>query len=282
VATAALTVVRTRAELAAARDLLAEPVAVVMTMGALHGGHVALVHEARRRGASVVVTIFVNPLQFAPGEDFERYPRTLSADLELCAGLGVDLVFAPDPGDVYPHQPTVRVHAGPLGDRLEGAHRPGHFDGVLTVVAKLLNLVRPAVALFGEKDAQQLTLIRQMVADLDLPVQVASIGVVREPDGLALSSRNRYLDASDRAAASALSAALRAATTAAPDGLAAATAAARQVLAAEPRLQVDYLEAVDADTFDPPSPGRPVRLLVAARVGRTRLIDNTTFVPRPD
>jgi len=259
-------VVRTRDELATARAALAGRVAVVMTMGALHEGHAELVRTARGSADAVLVTVFVNPLQFGAGEDLDRYPRTLDADVELAAANGADLVFAPTPDVVYPETPLVRVAAGPLGDVLEGAHRPGHFDGVLTVVLKLLHLTRPDVALFGEKDAQQLACIRRMVRDLDLPVEVVGVPTVREPDGLALSSRNRYLSADERATALSLSRALRAVAQTGD------VAAGRAVLDAEPGVAVDYLERVDPLTFSP-DPSGPL-VVVAARVGTTRLIDN--------
>jgi pantoate--beta-alanine ligase len=269
-------VARTRDELSALRRALPGRVAVVMTMGALHEGHAVLIREARRRVDSVIVTIFLNPLQFAAGEDLDRYPRTFDSDLEICAQEGADLVFAPTSDVVYPRgEPDVRVSAGALGDRLEGTHRRGHFDGVLTVVAKLLNLTRPDIALFGEKDAQQLELIRHMVRDLDVPVDVLGIATVREDDGLALSSRNRYLSDSDRKAALSLNRALAAGSDSAGQGPAAVLAAALTVLDAEPALGVDYLALVDGETWEDCSKATTVaRLLVAARVGTTRLIDN--------
>jgi pantoate--beta-alanine ligase len=274
--TAAVTVrvARSRPELAAARARLTGRVAVVMTMGALHEGHAELIREARRRADSVVVTVFVNPLQFGAGEDLDRYPRTLDADVQLAAEHGADLVFAPTLDVVYPRQPLVRVSAGPLGEVLEGASRPGHFDGMLTVVLKLLHLVRPDVALFGEKDAQQLACIRSMVRDLDVGVDVVGVPTVRERDGLALSSRNRYLSPEQRQAALALSGALRAVVESgdAADG--------RAVLDAEPGVEVDYLERVDADTFVPDAAGALV--VVAARVGATRLIDCQYLVGSAD
>ncbi|MFD0270749.1 pantoate--beta-alanine ligase [Streptomyces sp. NPDC127106] len=188
------------------------PRAVVMTMGALHEGHATLIRSAREQAGpegQVVVTVFVNPLQFGANEDLDRYPRTLDADLELAAGAGADAVFAPAVDEVYPGgDPQVRISAGPMGTRLEGATRPGHFDGMLTVVAKLLHLTRPDLALFGQKDAQQLALIRRMVTDLNFPVEVVGVPTVREEDGLALSSRNRYLSAPERRTALALSRAL--------------------------------------------------------------------------
>jgi pantoate--beta-alanine ligase len=273
-------VAHTRAELATMRAGLTGRVAVVMTMGALHEGHAVLVREARRLADSVIVTVFLNPLQFAPGEDLDRYPKTLDADLVICAHEGVEVVFAPMPDVVYPDgQPDVLVSAGGLGDRLEGEHRPGHFDGVLTVVAKLLHLTRPDVALFGEKDAQQLRLIRTMVRDLDFPVEVVGVPTVREDGGLALSSRNMYLSDRDREAALSLNRALVAGAAASSGGRAAVLAAARSVVEAEPALGVDYLELVEEDTWVEAGPtSARARLLVAARVGTTRLIDNVPVV----
>ncbi len=271
---------RTREELAAARDGLAGPVAVVMTMGALHAGHAELIRSARARAAAVLVTIFLNPLQFGPNEDLSRYPRTFDADLALCTAEGVDVVFAPTPAVVYPDgEPMVRVHAGRLGDVLEGKSRPGHFDGVLTVVAKLLALSRADLAYFGQKDAQQLLLIRRMVADLDFGVEVVAVPTVRDPDGLALSSRNSYLTPFDREVALALPAALDAGAAAVAEGPSAVRRQARAVLAAEPGAQVDYLALVDPwDLTDVPEwHVGPALLAVAARVGTTRLIDNVVL-----
>jgi pantoate--beta-alanine ligase len=259
------------------RGALPGPVALVPTMGALHEGHRALVRAARERAGSVVVSVFVNPTQFGPGEDFDRYPRTWDADLAALAEEGADLVFHPGVEDVYPPGAAgVTVDPGPLGHVLEGAVRPGHFAGVLTVVAKLFGLVRPDVALFGEKDYQQLTLIRAMARELALGVEVVGVPTVREDDGMALSSRNRYLDPEQRAAAVAISAALRAAAAAGPDGGAAVLAAAHAVLAAEPSLVPDYLELTDPDLGPAPDAG-PARLLIAARAGTTRLLDNAAI-----
>jgi pantoate--beta-alanine ligase len=269
-------VARTRAELVDARQHLPGSVAVVMTMGALHEGHASLIRFARDLADHVVVTVFVNPLQFGAGEDFAEYPRTWDADLEVCRREGVDAVFAPGQEQMYPSgEPSVRVQAGPLGNRLEGVHRPGHFDGMLTVVLKLLHLTRPDVAVFGEKDAQQLALIRLMVADLDVPVQVVGAPTVREPDGLAMSSRNRYLSADERTTALALGQALRAGVAAAADGADAVVDAARRVLDRAPGIDLDYLALVDDTTWDEVGPQtRSGRLVVAGRVGQTRLIDN--------
>ncbi|MEU5124895.1 pantoate--beta-alanine ligase [Streptomyces mobaraensis NBRC 13819 = DSM 40847] len=276
--------VRDTAELQALPRDPAARRAVVMTMGALHEGHATLIREARRLAGpdgQVVVTVFVNPLQFGPNEDLDRYPRTLDADVALAAESGADAVFAPSVAEVYPGgEPEVRISAGPMGERLEGAHRPGHFDGVLTVVAKLLHLSRPDTALFGQKDAQQLAMIRRMVRDLNFPVEIVGVPTVREADGLALSSRNRYLSAADRTSALALSRALSAAADAADRGPSAVREAARAVLdgaaTLEPPVVLDYLALVDpADFTEVPAgfTGEAV-LAVAARVGTTRLIDN--------
>jgi len=268
-------VAETTAELRGLRDTLPGPVVLVPTMGALHAGHRTLVRAARERGGSVVVSVFVNPTQFGPGEDFDRYPRTWDADLAALAEEGADVVFHPPVEEVYPAGSLgVAVQPGPLGDVLEGAVRPGHFAGVLTVVAKLFGLVRPDVAVFGEKDYQQLTLIRAMARELALGVRVVGVPTVREDDGMALSSRNRYLSAEQRSAAAALSAALRAGAAAGPEGADAVLSAARVVLAGAPGLLQDYLELTDPDLGPAPIAG-PARLLVAARAGSTRLIDNT-------
>ena len=270
--------VHTRAELRGALANRPGEVGVVMTMGALHDGHRELIRVARRRCAVIVVTVFLNPLQFAPGEDLSRYPKTLETDVELCAAEDVDLVFAPSVAEVYPlgDQPQVRVHAGPLGDVLEGASRPGHFDGVLTVVAKLLHLTSPDVAYFGQKDAQQLLMIRRMALDLDFPVEVVAVPTVRDPDGLALSSRNTYLTDADRDVALTLSRALHAGAAAAGNGPAGVRAAATAVLAEQPGIGVDYLALVDpADLREVTDDFAGEALLaVAAKVGTTRLIDN--------
>jgi pantoate--beta-alanine ligase len=266
--------VTTRAELTSARATLPGRVGVVMTMGALHDGHAALLRAARAECDHVVATIFVNPLQFGPNEDFDRYPRTIEADLALLRECGTDLAFLPGVDEMYPTgEPRVTVSAGPLGTVLEGAHRPGHFDGVLTVVLKLLNLTRPEVAYFGEKDYQQLTLIRAMVAELNVPTSIRAVPTVREPDGLALSSRNRYLSDGQRQAALALSRALRAGVGAAAHGPDGVLAAARRELN---DVDVD-LALTDPDLGPPPRSG-PARLLVAARFGSTRLIDNMALI----
>ncbi|WP_024936086.1 pantoate--beta-alanine ligase [Actinomadura welshii] len=276
-------IARTREELAEARSQAGGTLAFVPTMGALHEGHRSLIRQARGLADAVAVSIFVNPLQFGPGEDFDRYPRTFATDVEACAAEGADLVFAPDRDVMYPDEPQVTVRSGPMGEVVEGAARPGHFDGMLTVVLKLLNLVRPDVAIFGEKDAQQLAMIRRMVADLDVPVRIVGGATVREPDGLALSSRNRYLSAAERRTALALSRALRAGADAAPAGPDAVLAAAGTVLdkagAADPPLDLDYLVLVDPSTFAPVASSHtgPAVLAVAGRVGATHLIDNVSL-----
>jgi len=249
-------------------------IVLVPTMGALHDGHLTLIRAARRvPGAVVVVSIFVNPLQFGAGEDLDAYPRTLDDDLDALRAEGVEIAFTPTADDMYPHGTRTTVVPGQLGAELEGASRPTHFAGVLTVVLKLFNTVRPDRAYFGEKDYQQLTLIRQMVADLDLGVEVQGVPIVRESDGLAMSSRNRYLDPVQREQAGALSAALLAGMYSAAQGASAALDAARAVLDEVPALEVDYLELRDPALEHAPAEG-PARLLVAARLGNTRLIDN--------
>ncbi|PJJ73398.1 pantoate--beta-alanine ligase [Diaminobutyricimonas aerilata] len=256
-------------------------VALVPTMGALHAGHLALVDRARELAPEVVVSIFVNPLQFGPSEDLDRYPRTLEADLEALAAREVEYVFAPTVDEMYPTGAVdTRVVAGQVGGLFEGRSRPGHFDGVLTVVAKLLNIVQPRHVLFGRKDAQQVFLVRRMVTDLNLPVHVETVDTVREADGLALSSRNRYLSDEERRAALALSRALEAAASSADRGVDAVLAAAQGSLMGEELVDVDYLAVVDQRTFLPvDDDARGAALvLVAARVGGTRLIDNEPIV----
>lgn len=277
--------VDTRAELDAAlagHRRAGARIGFVPTMGALHAGHVALVARAREEVGSsgaVVVSVFVNPTQFAPGEDLDRYPRTLEADLEACAAAGADVVFTPSVEEMYPAglaEGTVTVDPGPLGSILEGAIRPTHFRGVLTVVAKLFGLVRPDVAVFGQKDYQQLALITRMAADLCQGVEVIGAPTVREPDGLALSSRNRYLDPEQRTAATVLSRALFAAREDAVRGPGAALGAARAVLRTAVGVDLDYLEITAPDLGPVPVSGE-ARLLIAARLGSTRLIDNVAL-----
>jgi pantoate--beta-alanine ligase len=271
--------VRTARDLRAAVEGRPGEVGVVMTMGALHEGHATLVRAARERvgEGTVVVTVFVNPLQFGPNEDFDRYPRTLDADVALAVQAGADIVFAPSAEEVYPGgQPQVRITAGPMGEGYEGASRPGHFDGVLTVVAKLLHLTRPDVAFYGQKDAQQLAVIRRMATDLNFPAEIVGVPTVREPDGLALSSRNRYLSADERGTALALSRALFAGRDALEEGPDAVRAAAWEVLGRDGEVAVDYLALIDPRDFTEAAPGHtgPAVLAVAARIGTTRLIDN--------
>jgi pantoate--beta-alanine ligase len=249
-------------------------VMLVPTMGALHDGHLALVRAAKRvPGSVVVVSIFVNPLQFGASEDLDAYPRTLDDDLALLRNEGVEMVFAPTAAAMYPDGLRTTVRPGPLAAELEGGARPTHFAGVLTVVLKLLQIVRPDRVFFGEKDYQQLVLIRQMVTDLNVDVQVVGVPTVREADGLAMSSRNRYLDPVQRELAGTLSAALLAGMNAAPAGAQAALSAARAVLDAVPAISVDYLQLRDAQLGSVPANGSG-RLLVAARLGKIRLLDN--------
>ena len=275
---------RTRLGMTAARKLLGSPIVLVPTMGALHDGHIALLRRAAalsRPDGSVVASVFVNPLQFGAGEDLDRYPRDLDADMVICEREGVALVFAPGDAQMYPREQLITVHPGPMGQALEGASRPGFFTGVLTVVLKLFQLVGPQIAVFGEKDAQQLALIRRMTEDLCLGVRIASVPTVRDPDGLAVSTRNAYLTAPERATALALSRALRAGREAGGSGPDAVLAAAQPVLdeaaKADPPLVLDYLALVGPDTFTPVKSGfaGDALLLAAARVGKTRLIDNT-------
>lgn len=258
-------VVETRRDLRAASPDVRR--GVVMTMGALHEGHASLIRAAQARDEHVTVTIFVNPLQFGAGEDLDRYPRSLRADLDMCERLGVDTVYTPQPDDVYPRPPRVTVDPGALGTQLEGAARPGHFEGVLTVVLKLMHIIRPVDAYFGEKDYQQLTLIRAMALDFNLGVSIVGVPTTREADGLAMSSRNVYLSSQQRARAVAIPRAMRVAAsrTHAPD---IAAVAAEQLV----DLDVDYAVVRSTD-LGPAEPGAG-RLLIAARVGTTRLLDN--------
>ena len=277
-------VVETREQLAealAATRAAGGRIALVPTMGALHDGHAGLIRAAAERTGpadTVVASIFVNPMQFGPNEDLARYPRSFDADLQMCADEGVDLVFAPSVAEVYPGgEPQATVDPGPLAGILEGKVRPTHFRGVLTVVAKLFGLVRPDLAVFGQKDYQQLVLVRRMVEDLCMGVEVVGADTVREATGLALSSRNQYLDHEQHLEARTLSRALRAGVEAGEHGGAPALAAARAVLRETHTVDLDYLALTSPDLGDPPETGE-ARLLVAARVGTTRLIDNTALV----
>lgn len=257
-------------------------VVLVPTMGALHAGHLSLVRRARELGDTVVVSIFVNPLQFGAGEDLDAYPRTVDADVALLAELGVDVVFVPTAAEMYPPAGGLtRVVAGPVGSLLEGAARPGHFDGMLTVVLKLLNIVRPDTVLFGQKDAQQVFLVQRLVADLDVRVAIEVVPIVREPSGLALSSRNRYLAPEEAEAAATLSAGLSAASAASDAD--SAIELARRIIATRPLVKLDYLVVVHPDTFLPVDAQYrgSARMLVAALVGRTRLIDNVLLDLKP-
>lgn len=256
-------------------------IALVPTMGALHEGHLTLVRRARELADVVIVSIFVNPLQFGAGEDLDKYPRTLDADLAALSAEGADYVFAPTAREMYPSgESETRVTAGHIGTLLEGATRPGHFDGMLTVVAKLFSIVQPDVAIFGQKDAQQVFLVQRLVADLNLPLAIEVAPTVRESDGLALSSRNRFLDDEARQAALALSIALQAADAAASEGLIELLAEATAAFGDHDDVTLDYLVVVDPATFLPVTENHsgPATVLVAARVGATRLIDNAAVV----
>lgn len=256
-------------------------VAFVPTMGALHAGHLSLVTRAREAADLVVVSIFVNPLQFGPQEDFATYPRDETRDVALCDEAGVNLVFIPSLEQMYPEGAATRVVVeGPLATTFEGASRPGHFDGVATVVSKLFNVIDPEVAVFGQKDAQQVAVIRQMVRDLSYRTEVVVGATVREPDGLALSSRNAYLGDGEREAAAALYRTLALGEEACRSGGAAAAVAVMETELGEvDGIELDYAAAVDPYSFGPPSDDGPVLLVVAARVGRTRLIDNVLVQP---
>src|SRR5450755_828332 len=247
-------------------------------MGALHAGHGSLIDRARAASASVAVSIFVNPIQFNQPDDYTRYPRPMDADLAFCAARGVDAVFAPPVEQMYPRPQTAYVEVGRVGDHMVGRFRPGHFRGVATVVLKLFQIVRPDRAWFGEKDAQQLAVIRRMVEDFNVPVEIVGVATVREPDGLALSSRNQHLNAQERAIAPLLYTALCASQQCIASGQTAASAvkrAALDVLAADPRMQVEYLEIADDAEMQPVEMiAGPVRVAAAVWLGRTRLIDN--------
>ena len=255
-----------------------DTIAVVPTMGALHEGHMALIDEAHARADAVVVTIFVNPLQFNQASDFDRYPRPIEGDLDVCRDRGVDAVYAPTAAAMYPSGFETHVVPGELATRLEGAMRPGHFEGVTTVVAKLFNATQPDVAVFGEKDFQQLAIVRRMVADLDMPIDIVGVATVREPDGLARSSRNTRLEPGDRTAAAVIGRALSSAAELCRHGERRADvllAATRQVLDGESRARVEYVEIVDAATLEPIAEvDRPAVIVTAAWFGDVRLIDN--------
>jgi pantoate--beta-alanine ligase len=257
-----------------------ERIAFVPTMGALHDGHVTLLREGRRHGARLVLSIFVNPTQFGPNEDLARYPRDLPGDLARAAGAGTDVAFVPEAADIYPPGFQTVVEVRELARGLDGVFRPGHFAGVATVVAKLFNIVAPDVAVFGEKDFQQLAIVRRMVADLAMPIEILGIRTVREPDGLAMSSRNAYLSPEERARALSISRALFAARNRATAGIRDSALLVAEARAALDVDLLDYLELCDTETLMPLTTiDRPAVLLVAAFIGRTRLIDNVRLLP---
>jgi pantoate--beta-alanine ligase len=270
-------IVRNSEELARARAELSGTLALVPTMGALHAGHIALVEEAKRRADKVAASIFVNPAQFGPNEDFSRYPRREAEDARMLAEAGCDLLWMPSVEDIYPAGFATKVSVSGVSERWEGEARPGHFDGVATIVARLLLSVRPDMALFGEKDFQQLAVIRRMVADLNIPVEIVGVPTVREPDGLALSSRNAYLSADERQRAAAFPAALQMARDSIRQGVNESVAIDRAVdlLRKAGFSRIDYFVLVDAHTLDPlEEPRGEMRLIAAAVIGTTRLIDN--------
>jgi pantoate--beta-alanine ligase len=277
---------RTVDSIAEVRSLLAKaprPVGLVPTMGALHAGHGRLIEAARRESATVAVSIFVNPSQFNQSEDYLRYPRPLETDLAFCAAHGVDVVFAPSVEEMYPQPQLAWVEVTRVADHMEGRFRPGHFRGVATVVLKLFQIAKPERTYFGEKDAQQLAVVRRMVKDLNVPVEVRGVETVREPDGLALSSRNQHLSAEERAIAPRIYAALRDAAELIAAGETGAEAVRRWALAMwaeEPRMRVEYLEIADEDMQPVEHITGPVRVAAAVWVGRTRLIDNVRSVAR--
>jgi pantoate--beta-alanine ligase len=283
-----LNIFKTRAELQAAVQAAragGKRIVLVPTMGYLHEGHLTLVDTAREHGDVVVMSIYVNPLQFGPAEDLARYPRDMERDTELARARGVDIIFAPDDDEMYgSDKPAVTVHAPHLSDRLCGLFRPGHFEGVLTVVAKLFNIVQPDAAVFGQKDFQQHVLIRRMVRDLSYPIEIIVAPIIREQDGLAMSSRNVYLSNEERAAALALSRALRVAQLRYRDGErkpAALVQSARQLLDGERGVTLQYVEVVDPASLDTPGQADDNSVMaVAAVVGKTRLIDNAILSAR--
>jgi pantoate--beta-alanine ligase len=259
-------------------------VGLVPTMGALHAGHVALIERARRECSPVIASIFVNPKQFGPNEDFSKYPRALDSDRKMLEQAGVDSLFAPEPLEIYPNGFSTYVHVDGLSERLEGRSRPGHFRGVTTVVMKLLQIVQPNFAYFGRKDAQQARIITQMVRDLNLDSEIVVCPIVREPDGLALSSRNAYLSAEERKAATVLYRALDAARSELAAGVRDALqlqGVLNRTLSAERQARVDYAEVVDAESFEPVvRVSKPSYILLAVFIGKTRLIDNLYIEPK--
>jgi pantoate--beta-alanine ligase len=275
------TITATRAAISNRRQ--AGTIGFVPTMGALHAGHASLIQRARRESGTVVVSIFVNPLQFDRPDDLARYPRALDADLDLCRAHGVDLVFAPTVAEMYPRPMEMSVKVGRLADHLCGKYRPGHFEGVATVVLKLLEIVQPDAAYFGEKDAQQLAVVRRLTSDFNVPVRIVPVPTVREPDGLALSSRNLRLSAEERQLAPCLYAALRRAAASIEEGAANAAEIARDaatLIPADECLRLEYLELVDPEDFQPVTKVTgPVVAAGALWVGNTRLIDNIRCTP---
>lgn len=271
------TIAECQSEIAERREA-GSRIGFVPTMGHLHEGHLSLVDRSCRMAETTVVSIFVNPLQFGPGEDYARYPRDLEKDLQLCEGRGVDLVFAPPAEEVFPVPPVVRVTMEGVTDLFEGEARPGHFDGVLTIVAKLFNIIDPDVAVFGQKDAQQTAAVKRLVADLDFGVEIVVAPTVREPDGLACSSRNAYLDKAERLQAPGIFRALSRASEMVEGGEYLSeeiVAAMREVLAGFPAINVEYVAVVNAERFTPvPRVEGSSVAIIAARIGATRLIDN--------
>ncbi|HWQ26056.1 MAG TPA: pantoate--beta-alanine ligase [Chlorobaculum sp.] len=259
-------------------------IGVVMTMGALHEGHLSLVRIAKQKAGTVIMTIFVNPTQFGPGEDFDRYPRPFEQDAALARAAGVDYLFVPTPGEMYPEGYRTTIDPGPMSGMFEGRSRPGHFSGVATVVVKLLNITRPHIAIFGEKDAQQLAVIRKVTSDLNIGTSIIGAPIARENDGLATSSRNIYLSSSEREQAAVLYRAIQHAQQETGRGrrdLASIAGEAESIVRSEPDAVPDYLCFVDDDTFEPAdeaAPGKAYRLVMAIRLGKTRLIDNWRFV----
>ena len=274
------TIADARAAVARARAEGAR-IGFVPTMGALHAGHLSLVERSRREAEFTVMSIFVNPLQFGPAEDLSRYPRPVAEDERLASDAGVDLLFRPDVSEMYGAHRSVTVTAGVLGSKWEGSSRPGHFDGVLTVVAKLLNIIRPDIAVFGQKDLQQAALVKAMVRDLDMPVAIVVSPIVRESDGLALSSRNSYLSPEERRSATTLSRALRSIAKRFDEGersVEALEAEGKRVVAKDSGVALDYLSVIDQQTFENPDVAQSGNsAIIAARVGTTRLIDNMTL-----
>jgi pantoate--beta-alanine ligase len=259
-------------------------IGVVMTMGALHEGHLSLVRIAKQKAGTVIMTIFVNPTQFGPGEDFDRYPRPFEQDAALARSAGVDYLFVPSPEQMYPEGYRTTIDPGPMSAMFEGRSRPGHFSGVATVVVKLLNITRPHIAIFGEKDAQQLAVIRKVTSDLNIGTSIIGAPIARENDGLATSSRNIYLSSSEREQAAVLYRAIRHAEQETGKGrrdLASIAGEAESIISSEPDALTDYLCFVDDDTFEPAeeaTPGKAYRMVMAVRLGKTRLIDNWSFV----